>query len=190
MALSNSERRWGSVAQTLHWVIAALIVVQFTLALLADRAGELKREHPAAALEQLALLARHKSFGITILGLALIRLVWRATSPVPRMPRTMPLWQVGAARISHFLLYGFLFALPITGWIMSSASNYPVSWFGLVKLPDLVAPDRALHETFVEVHHFLAWSLLTIASLHVLAALKHHFFDRDDVLKRMLPWTG
>src|SRR5262245_41754721 len=126
MALLNSERRWGAVAQTLHWVIAVMIVAQFTLALLAESAGELKREHPAAALEQLALLARHKSIGITILGLAVIRLVWRAFSPVPRLPPSMPSWQTAAAHVSHVALYFVLFAIPFIGLYCVSASEFPV----------------------------------------------------------------
>jgi cytochrome b561 len=190
MPFANTDRRWGGVAKTLHWVIALLILSQFVLAELAENAGALKRTNPAAAIEQLTLLARHKSLGITILGLALIRIAWRFGSRTPSDPPTMPPWQRTAARVSHTAFYALLFVLPVTGWIMSSASNFPVSWFGLVQLPDLVGADHDLHETFEEVHEVLAWTLASLAGLHVAAALKHHFFDRDDVLRRMLPWGG
>jgi cytochrome b561 len=189
MRLVNNSRRWGAIAQTFHWLIAALIVVQFTLALLAENAGAMKRENPAAVIEQLALLARHKSVGITILMLAILRLSWRAVSAVPQLPHRTPRWQVRLAHASHTLMYVLLFALPITGWMMSSATNYPVSWFGLATLPDLVSPNHDLHETLETVHHFLAWSLFSIAVVHIAAALEHHFIARDEVLKRMLPWT-
>lgn len=189
MKLLNNDSRWGAIAQTLHWVIAALVITQFTLAQLAENAGALKREHPAAAIEQLALLARHKSVGITILMLAIVRLLWRTVSAVPPLPVSTPRWQAKLAHASHALFYVLLFALPITGWLMSSAANYPVSWFGLATLPNLVAPNHDLHETLEGVHVTLAWTLFVLAIVHVLAALKHHFFDHDEVLARMLPWT-
>lgn len=190
MPLANTTTRWGGVQKTLHWVIALLIVAQFTLAQLAEQAGAMKRENPAAVMEQLTLLARHKSIGLTILMLAVLRLAWRVRYPVPALPVTMPSWQRGAAKVSHVLFYLLLFAMPITGWITSSTANYPVSWFGLVTLPDLVGPSRELHETFEDIHKLGATTLFYLAIVHVLAALKHQFFDKDDLLKRMLPWPG
>ena len=100
----------------------------------------------------------------------------------------MPGWQRVAAHLSHYGLYALLFAMPLTGWLMSSAHNYPVSWFGLVQLPDLVAPDRDLSHDLEDVHETLSNVLLGLAALHVLAALKHQFIDRDGLLLRMLPW--
>jgi cytochrome b561 len=99
----------------------------------------------------------------------------------------MPRWQAIAARVNHWALYALLFALPITGWLTSSAANRPVSWFGLVQLPDFVAPDAGLKEAFEEAHEVLVVLLLTLVVLHVAAALKHQFFDRDGLLFRMLP---
>jgi len=99
----------------------------------------------------------------------------------------MPRWQLAAARLNHWALYAILFAMPITGWLMSSASNIPVSWFGLVQLPDFVEPDRGLKETFEEVHESLAYVLYALAGLHVAAALKHQFVDKDGLIFRMLP---
>jgi cytochrome b561 len=167
------------VAQTLHWAIVILLIVQVTLGKIAD-------ELPLG-LEKLVLLARHKSFGITILGLAVIRLAWRWIDRPPPLP-PMPRWQQLAAKLNHWALYTLLFAMPLSGWMMSSASNYPVSWFGLAQLPDLVAPDRSLKEQLEEVHELLATILISLALLHVAAALKHQFLDRDGLLFRMLPW--
>lgn len=179
MPARNSALRYGIVAQSLHWAIVVLLIVQVTLGMIAD-------ELPLG-LEKLALLARHKSFGITILGLAVIRLAWRWIDRPPPPP-PMPRWQQLAANLNHWALYALLFAMPLSGWMMSSASNYPVSWFGLAQLPDLVLPDRSLKEQLEEVHELLATILISLALLHVAAALKHQFFDRDGLLFRMLPW--
>lgn len=179
MPARNTPERYGSVAQTLHWLVVGLLILQFTLGLIA---ADLPN-----GLDKLIILARHKSFGITILALAVLRLVWRFYSLPPALP-PMPRWQHAAARISHTALYALLFAMPLTGWMMSSASNYPVSWFSLVQLPDLVAPDPALKELLRAVHVTLSRFLIAIASLHLLAALKHQFLDRDGLMFRMLPW--
>ena len=181
MPARNSALRYGYVAQTLHWVVVGLLIVQVTLGKIAD-------ELPLG-LEKLAVLARHKSFGITILGLAVIRLAWRWIDRPPPPP-PMPNWQHLAANLNHWALYALLFAMPLSGWMMSSASNYPVSWFGLVQLPDLVRPDRALKERFQDLHHLFAYFLFALAGLHVAAALKHQFIDRDGLLWRMVPRRG
>jgi len=177
--MQPTAARYGLVAQTLHWVIVGSLVVQFTLASIADDLPN--------GLEKLITLARHKSVGITILSLALLRLIWRFVEQPPA-PLPMPRWQAVAARISHAALYTLLFAMPLTGWMMSSASNYPVSWFGLVQLPDLVAPDPALKRLLHEFHETLSKILIALAGLHVAGALKHQFLDRDGLMFRMLPW--
>ena len=181
MPIRNSALRYGYVAQTLHWVVVGLLIVQVTLGKIADGLP--------LGLDKLAVLARHKSFGITILGLAVIRLAWRWIDRPPPMP-SMPRWQHLAANLNHWALYALLFAMPLSGWMMSSASNYPVSWFGLVQLPDLVAPDRSVKEWFEDIHESLATVLIALALLHTAAALKHQFFDRDGLLFRMLPWRS
>lgn len=178
MPVRNSSVRYGSVAQFLHWAVVALLAVQVTLGLVAH-------ELPAG-FERLVLMSRHKSLGITILGIALLRLLWRFVDRPPPPP-AMPRWQAVAARVSHWSLYVLLFALPITGWLTSSAANRPVSWWGLVQLPDFVAPDKDLKETFEEVHEFLVKLLYVLVGVHVAAALKHQFLDRDGLLRRMLP---
>jgi len=181
MTLRNTPRRWGALAQLLHWLVVLLIIAQFTLATLFD-------DLPAGA-KKLTLLARHKSIGITILMLALLRLVWRTRSPGPALPDTLKPYERTLARLTHVLLYVFLFAVPLSGWLMSSARGFPVSWFGFFQLPDLVPKNKTLYEALVETHETLAWCLYAIVFLHVVAALKHHFIHKDDVLRRMLPFN-
>lgn len=179
MQLKNDESRYGVVAQLFHWAIVVLIVVQF---ILANREQDLPLG-PA----KIAVLAQHKSFGITILGLVLLRLIWRWLNPVPAEPLDIPHWQRIAARVSHIALYALLLITPVVGWLSSSARNFPVSWFGLVTLPDFIAPDRPTYDFLHETHELLAQTLFWLALLHVAAALKHHFIDKDNVLRRMLP---
>jgi len=190
MGLKNAEQRYGVVGQTLHWVIALLILAQWYLAELAEEAESEKATHPIAALHQLALLARHKEIGLTILFLALLRLAWRWYSPPPRMPVSMARWQVNAATWTHYLFYVLLFAMPLSGLTISVTSKYSMSYFGLFTIPNFLAGNRELNETMEEVHEVLFDTLVVLAVIHVLAALKHQFIDRDDVLRRMLPWTA
>jgi cytochrome b561 len=178
MHLKNTLTRYGAVAQLFHWAIVALVITQFVLA---------RRAEGLSPVAKIGVLATHKSVGITILGLALLRLTWRLFNPVPPLPAGAPRWQDRAAHVSHFLLYALLFITPVLGWLMSSARNFSVSWFGLVQLPDFIAPNRATYETLHEAHEIMAYSLAGIAIVHAAAALKHHFFDRNDVLRRMLP---
>jgi cytochrome b561 len=187
--MKNSDMRYVSVAQALHWLIVVLIMVQFVLAKLAEAAGDERATHPAAALVQLAWLARHKSVGLTIFALALLRLVWRWFSPPPPLPAAMPRWQVIVAKSTHFAFYALLLLLPMSGLVMSAAANFPVSYFGWFTIPNVVAPDDALKEVMQERHEMLFDVLMGLAVLHIGAALKHHFADRDDVLRRMLPWS-
>jgi len=180
MQVRNTNERWGSVAQFLHWLIVALIITQVILAL---RAEELH------GMAKLAMLARHKSVGITILMLAVVRLSWRLINPTPILPPTLKPYERRLANFTHAVLYALIFALPITGWIMSSARGFPVSWFSLFQLPDLVAKNRQLYDTMVDTHEALAWTLGAVALLHLGAALKHHFVLKDSVLRRMLPFS-
>jgi len=177
----NTTTQWGLAAQLLHWIIVALVITQFILASIAD-------DLPLG-MRKLAMLARHKSVGITILGLALLRLAWRWTNPTPALPVTLKSYEAVLARVTHAALYALIIAMPLTGWIMSSARNFSVSWFGVFQLPDLVGPNRRLYDAMLTTHGVLAWTLATLAALQALAALRHHFVMKDDVLRRMLPFT-
>ena len=179
MQLKNTLTRYGAVAQLFHWAIVVLIITQFVLA---------KRAEGLSPVAKIGVLATHKSVGITILALAVLRLAWRLFNPVPPLPAGTPRWQERAAHVSHFLLYALLFITPVLGWLMSSARAFSVSWFGLVTLPDFIEPNKAAFERLHEAHEVMAYSAGgTSRSMHIAAALKHHFFDRDNVLRRMLP---
>jgi cytochrome b561 len=180
MQVRNTTVRWGSVAQFLHWLIVALIIVQVILALRAENLH---------GMAKLAMLARHKSVGLTVLMLAVVRLSWRLINPTPILPSTLKPYERRLANFTHAALYALIFALPITGWIMTSARGFPVSWFNLFQLPDLVAKNRQLYETMQDTHEALAWTLGAVALLHLAGALKHHFVLKDSVLRRMLPFS-
>jgi cytochrome b561 len=188
MTIRNTTVRWGAVSQLLHWLIVVLIVVQVSLASYAEDLPTVKKIGP---------LAWHKSIGITILALAVLRLLWRWVNPTPLLPGTLKPYERVLANFTHVTLYVLLFAMPLSGWMMSSARGFPVawfgffpkSWFGSVQLPDLVPKNKTLYDVFLGTHEALQWVLYTVVALHVLAALKHHFMLKDNVLKRMLPFT-
>jgi cytochrome b561 len=182
MPSRSSPGRYGVVAQAFHWTIAALVVIQFVLANMAD-------DLPIG-VHKLALLARHKSFGMTVLMLAIARLLWRLRNPPPPLPAGMAPVERMLARATHAAFYVLLFAMPLTGWLMSSAKNYSVSWFGVFTWPNLIGKNEMAFELLRSTHHVLGYILFSIAILHILAALKHHFWNKDDVLVRMLPFSG
>lgn len=181
MPSPNVPTRYSAVAQSFHWIIAALIVTQFVLGY---RAGDLPNGG-----HKLALLDWHKSFGMTILMLAVLRLLWRLNNPPPALPDHMTPLERMLARGTHVAFYLLLFAMPATGWLMSSAKSYSVSWFRLFTWPNLIGKNETAFEILRSTHHLLSDALLAIAVLHILAALKHHFWNKDGVLLRMLPFT-
>lgn len=180
--LRNGPTSWGAVACLLHWGMALLLLVQIALGVLAVS------WHLSPA--KINLFIWHKSLGVLILVLALARLSWRFLNPVPVLPSGTPPWQRLASRVSHGALYVCMLALPVTGWVINSAANVPLRVFWLFPLPSITAPDRALAETMKLVHGGLVVLFLAVLAVHILAALHHHFFRRDDVLARMLPGAG
>jgi len=182
MNFRNTTSAWGALSKTFHWVIVLLIIAQWVIA---ERADDLPN-----GLAKLQTLALHKSIGITVFMLALLRLVWRWANPVPTLDGMARTWERRLATLSHVLLYGLIFAMPISGWLMSSAHAYSVSWFHIFQLPDLVQPDHELAEQLEDLHKLLFKVLVGVAVLHALGALKHHVIDRNTVLKRMLPFGG
>lgn len=180
MMLRSSSERWGGIAQSFHWIIVVLILVQATVGLY--MVGLPKR--PSI----IPIFSFHKSLGITILLLAILRLAWRAFDRRPAMPAGMSQAQALGARVGHMLLYGLLFAVPLSGWLFDSASSLrPLYWWGWLKLPHLVEADKTLAQTAQVLHEGLFWALAVVAAGHAAVALVHHFVNRDDVLRRMLP---
>jgi cytochrome b561 len=178
----NTEARWGSVSIGLHWTIAGLVLlVQVPAGITMEAVGR-------GALQN-ALYNVHKTTGVTILILAVIRLAWRWSNPVPALPADLPAWQARTARITHGLLYVLLFAMPLSGFLYTALSGFPVPYFGLVDLARLVPENKPAGEVFKAIHLSLQWALYLVAALHVAGALQHHFVRRDGVLQRMLSPT-
>ncbi len=170
--------RWNRFAQFLHWLIALLIVGLGIVGLWMTSM--------AVSMDKLKVFALHKSVGITVLILVGLRLVWRlATRHPPVMPG--PAWQRWSASAVHFALYVMMFAMPLSGWLFNSAANFPLRWFGLFSLPALWGPDPAVKHWALQVHEYGFWTLAALVGIHAAAALKHHYFDRDETLRRMLP---
>lgn len=178
MIIRNAADRWGAVSVVLHWSIAAAILFMGAL-------GIYMKGLPIGA-DKIALYALHKSIGMTLLVLVLARLVWRLFAGRPLLPPGMPAWQRWLSRISHALLYLLLLAMPIAGWVMNSAANFPLRWFDLFTIPAIVEPSRELRRAAGDAHETLFWILMLLVMVHVGAALKHHFIDRDNVLRSML----
>jgi cytochrome b561 len=164
----------------LHWLIALLIFAAFPL-------GVYMHDLPLSP-DKLKLYSYHKWMGITVLTLAALRLSWRAAHKPPPLPATMPSWERLAAQSVHLLLYLLIFAIPLSGWLMSSAKGFQTVWFGVLPLPDLVGKDKELGKLLEEVHEVLNFILLGLVIFHIAGALKHHFIERDDILARMLPF--
>ena len=178
MKIRNSADAWGAVARGFHWVIAALILAQFVIGSVAE---EMKLT-PA----KLDLFVWHKSIGVTILALAVLRLLWRLANPPPAMPAGTPRWEQRLAALGHWALYALIFVVPVSGWLVSDASRVPFKAYFVLPMPDLIETSRSLQEAAEEVHEVLTMTLLVVVIVHITAALRHHFLLHDDVLRRML----
>lgn len=172
--------RYTRTAIWLHWLIAALIVAGFSL-------GVTMVDIPGLTPTKLKYFSWHKWLGVTVFALACLRLLWRLMHPAPPYLDSMPAWQRTAASATHYLLYVLIIAIPLSGYFYSLAAGVPVVYLGIVPLPVLIGPDPELKTILKQVHYVLNVTLLAAVVLHVAAALKHHFIDRDDTLKRMLP---
>ena len=179
MSLKNPRERWGAVSQSFHWLIVLLLLAQGTIGLLM---GDMAR-----GPDKIAVYAFHKSVGLTILALALARLLWRLYAGRPAPVPGTPAWQERVASLMHGALYVLLFAVPLSGWVMNSAAGFPLQWFGLFNLPSIAAHDHDLHEFTESLHEWLFWLLVALAAAHAAAAIYHHLFQRDATLARMLP---
>ena len=174
----QADRSYDSVAKTLHWLVAAVLVAQFTIGWLMPHVR--RGEQPGTAMQV------HISIGIVILALILIRFVWRVTHPVPAEPE-LPTWQRHASLTVHWLLYLFVAVNTLSGWLYVSARGWPVSFFGLFPIPLLVEQGSRTGRALGGLHENLVWVLLALIVVHVAAALVHLFVYRDQVMQRMLP---
>lgn len=195
MPIFSSPERWGSVTRGLHWLTAAFILATAAVGLVMEQ------------IDRLPVYMLHKSLGMTVLALVLLRLLWRLIDRRPPYPPGMPGWQRLASSSAHALIYVAMLVMPLSGWLYNSAARRPLDWFGLFKIPSLTHHDRASGEFSIlgfpapefidtpqklralagDLHETLFYAGAALLLLHVGAALKHHFFDRDPTLARMLP---
>ncbi|MCA0402295.1 MAG: cytochrome b [Proteobacteria bacterium] len=177
MQIKNSKNHFGLVAIIFHWLMAILLIGLLTLGLYMVGLP--------ISLEKLKFYGWHKEYGILALILVTLRIIWRLANITPQL--SLPLLEKIAARAVHWAFYGFMFAMPITGWLITSAAGIPASFFGLFNLPSLIAARPDSLELFEAIHKWIAYGLIVTIILHTLAALKHHFINKDDILRRMFP---
>lgn len=166
-------------AKALHWLMALLLFGLLAL-------GFYMQDLPLSP-QKLQLYSWHKWAGVTVFLLVLFRLAWRVTHRPPLLPDHMPKVMQFAAHAGHALLYGLMIAIPLSGWLMSSAKGFQTVWFGVLPIPDLVGKNKELGDLLQSVHENLNLLFVAVIVGHIGAALKHHFIDKDDILTRMLP---
>lgn len=182
MPFRNTAEAYGSFARFLHWSIVLLILPQYFLM-------EGAEELPEGSAQAAQLMDLHKSLGLLVLILAVVRIAWKIINRPHPGPIGEIAWQRKAAAAGHGLLYLLILLQPLTGWIMVSAADSSVSLFGWLTLPTLVGPNHDLHEAMQEVHEILFWLTVVVAVVHIAAALFHHWVLKDETLRRMLPFS-
>ncbi|AXE32508.1 cytochrome b [Chromobacterium phragmitis] len=175
-----SQTRYTATAILLHWLMAVLLVCLFGVGFY--------MQGLKLSPFKLQIYSWHKWAGVSVFLLVWLRLAWRFGHRPPALPAGMGRAVKAAAHAGHALLYLLMIAIPLSGWLMSSAKGIQTVYFGVLPLPDLIAPDRALGDSLQRLHGLLNYLLAAVVLGHVGAALKHHLIDRDDVLTRMLPW--
>lgn len=178
--MADIRDTYSRTAIALHWLIALGIVIAFGM-------GLTMTSMPGITPLKLRLFNWHKWLGVTLLALATIRLLWRLSHPAPPLPTSIPRWQRIVAEGTHYGLYVLMFAIPLSGYFYSLAAGFPVVYLGLIPLPVLIEPNPTLKPVLKAVHFWLNMGLFTLVMAHVGAALKHHFVDRDEILRRMWP---
>lgn len=180
MDIKNTFEKYGIISKLLHWAIALLVFIQFYLVLWTEYV--LPEKSPIASFYISGL---HKPIGVLILLLVFLTLIWKAFNVRPVYPLLMPQWEKISARLTHALLYILLILMACSGFIMSAAAGKPPNFFGLYQFPMLIAENKMVSNVFFEIHSITAYCLVFLITIHILAALKHHFIDKDNILKRM-----
>jgi len=177
--LSTGAPRYTKVAIWLHWIIALSVLANIGLAMLTE---DMPRETHRAAM------GIHKALGIAVLALSVVLILWRLGHKPPPPPAGTPGWQKPVSKVVHLLFYVLLILLPLSGWVWMSAADRPIDFFGMFAVPVIVAPDKGLADVMHDRHEVLGLAMLGLAALHILAALKHQFFDRTGLIGRMNPF--
>lgn len=182
-------KKYSGVAIAFHWIIALGVFVNLLLPNIWEAVSD-ENVRP--------LIDAHKSIGVTVLGLAVMRLLWRLTHTPPSLPASYKPWEVKASHAAHWALYAFIFAMPLTGWIMDSAwkdaATHPMHWFGLFEWPRISvvmgldeATKKSVHDSFGAAHEILGYALWALFAAHVIGAFKHQWIDGEKELQRMMP---
>jgi len=180
MPLRNNDKSYGSVAKLLHWSMFLAFAAVYAIAIYMS--------YLPMGPSLFETITLHKSIGLLIMGLALVRIGWRLFNKSPALPADMPMHERFIAHAAHLALYAIMIGMPLSGWAMSSAANFPASFFGLFTLPSIMTPSKEAVDLLKAIHWYAAWGIGALILAHVGAALKHHFINRDTVLSRMLPF--
>ncbi len=178
MSWGNTSSHWGLASRLLHWFSAVAIFFMFGLGItmINMRLSPMKLE----------MFIVHKSIGMTLLLIIIVRVLWRLLNPAPNPSKTLSLTQRKIVFLGQIFMYALLFCIPMSGWIINSAANFPLQWFGLFEVPVITAPDIMIQDNAKTAHLFLVCTLGFVVTLHIVAALRHHWILKNDILKRML----
>lgn len=180
MHIRNTNAAYGAITKIFHWIIGLSIIGLLGVGLYMDAMP--------SSPDKWALYGLHKAIGILVLFSVFARILWRIINLTPALPENMsPLEKIGA-HAGHFALYIFMVGMPLSGWIMSSAGGHAVKIFDLYTMPALVEKNKELGGIFNAVHEYMGYALIATLAIHIAAALFHHFWRKDNVLRRMLPW--
>ena len=175
----NTRDAWGAIAKSFHWLLAVLILGQFVI----GKIAEASRLSPF----KLDAFVWHKSIGVTILLLVVLRTIWRWRNPPPKTLAKIPGWETSFANAGHKILYALMFAVPLSGWWVSDTSRIPFKAYFVLPMPDFFEVNRSMQEIGESVHDVLTTALLLVVGVHIAAALRHHYVLHNEILRRMLP---
>ncbi len=179
--LKNTAEEYGTISKFFHWLISPIVLILLAV-------GATLTYIPNTSTKY-TIITIHKSFGLLVLALVILRFAWRLSERMPERPSHVPKFQYFLARVGHALLYFLLIAMPITGWTMSTAAGYIPNVFGLFHLPmPFIPSSKPLAQTANFMHYLFAWALFIMIIMHTSAALFHHFYYKDNILRRMLPF--
>lgn len=180
--IRDSQIAWGAATRALHWLMALLILGMFAL-------GWTAVNYPMSPVK-LNLFIWHKSMGLTLLALVMIRIAWRLANVTPAPPAGVSAVEHRLARAGHLVLYLLMLVMPVSGYVVNSSANFPFRFFGGARIPNLIPADKALQDVAEAIHLGAFWLFALVILIHVLAALRHQFVKKNDVLQKMLSGTG